>query len=110
MQVYKNIKNVLEIDVQTEGEAKIDEKFFERVQQEAKEELTKEQVLQKRKEREANIEEIITIAHYQQKLEKEIEKNAILQVELDKAKKEIAAVKSRNKTLCGILGHGESKY
>lgn len=47
---------------------------------------------------------------FQEKYEKEMAKNAALQLELAKAKKEIAAVKSRNKTLCSILGNGESKF
>lgn len=42
-----------------------DENFFERIQQEAKVATTKEQLLQKFKEREENIEEIITISQLQ---------------------------------------------
>lgn len=42
-----------------------DENFFDKIQQEAKETTTKEKIKQKRKEREANIEEVITISQYQ---------------------------------------------
>lgn len=45
----------------------------------------------------------------QEKLDKEKQKNVILQNELELLKSEMVDVKSRNKTLCGILGHGESE-
>lgn len=44
-----------------------DHDFFERVKQEAKDAFTKEEISQKRKKREENIEEVITIAQYQVK-------------------------------------------
>lgn len=47
-----------------------DENFFEQIQQAAKKATTKEQLMQKLKEREENIEEIITISHYQACLNK----------------------------------------
>jgi len=86
-----------------------DDNFFEKVQLEAKKELNKEQISEKRKKREVNIDEVISLAQCQEKLEQERTKNFALQLELDKAKTEITAVKGRNKTLCGILGHGEMK-
>lgn len=42
-----------------------DENFFEKVKLEAKEEYTKDKINQDRKNREANIEEIISSAQYQ---------------------------------------------
>ncbi|KAK9739768.1 hypothetical protein QE152_g8765 [Popillia japonica] len=99
---------------QKESEVKVektekDENFFERVKLEAKEEFTKEKVNENRKNRQANIEEIISSAQYQEKLLIERQKNTELREELEKLKIEIADVKKRNKTLCGILGHGEMK-
>lgn len=38
-----------------------------------------------------------------------MEKNEILQKDLDDAKKEIILVKKRNKTLCNMLSQGESE-
>ncbi|KRT79280.1 hypothetical protein AMK59_6689, partial [Oryctes borbonicus] len=99
---------------QKENEAKVekiekDENFFERVKLEAKEVYTKDKINENRKNRQANIEEIISSAQYQEKLLIERRKNAELREELEKLKGEIADVKSRNKKLCGILGHGEMK-
>lgn len=54
----------LEPDVNTEPK---DNNFFERVEQEARDALTKEEISQKRKKREENIEEVITIAQCQVK-------------------------------------------
>lgn len=42
-----------------------DGNFFEKVKKEAKDALTKEEISHKRKKREENIEEVITIAQYQ---------------------------------------------
>lgn len=79
------------------------------MQLDAKKELQRDQQIEKRNKHEANIDEIITLAQYQEKLELERAKNILLQKALEKAKLEVAAVKDRNKTLCDILGHGESK-
>lgn len=45
---------------------------------------------------------------FQQKLEIQILENKSLKEELHKTRQEILTVKTRNKTLCNILGHGES--
>ncbi|XP_028132071.1 G kinase-anchoring protein 1 isoform X2 [Diabrotica virgifera virgifera] len=86
-----------------------DEKFFESVLNSAKEELRREKVEQNRKERSNNIEEVISLAQAQDKLQKEKEKNEQLQKELEESKKEITSVKKRNKTLCSMLSQGEMK-
>ncbi|KAF5271828.1 hypothetical protein FQR65_LT05059 [Abscondita terminalis] len=86
-----------------------EEHFFDDIKSATKVELNREQIIEKRKEQEANIDQIISLAQCQEKLEEERAKRFALQIELDKARAEIVAVKERNKTLCGILGHGEMK-
>ncbi|KAF2885498.1 hypothetical protein ILUMI_20648 [Ignelater luminosus] len=97
-----------EANAKVENELK-DENFFEKIQMEAKEEFNKEQIKEKRKKREANIDEIISLAQCQQKLEDANARCAVLQVQVSKLKLENTAVKERNKTLCNILGQGEMK-
>ncbi|KAJ8932941.1 hypothetical protein NQ314_014320 [Rhamnusium bicolor] len=83
--------------------------FFENVLVSAKQEIKRERVEEKRRERANNIEEVITLAQCQEKLEKEKAKNQLLREELEEAKKEIALVKKRNTTLCSMLSQGEMK-
>ncbi|XP_018580071.1 G kinase-anchoring protein 1-like isoform X2 [Anoplophora glabripennis] len=86
-----------------------DGNFFENVMVSAKQELKKEKLEEKRRERASNIEEVISLAQAQEKLEIEKAKNEQLQQELEEAKKEIALVKKRNTTLCSMLSQGEMK-
>lgn len=85
------------------------EDFFESVLHSAKEEVRKEKVEAKRKERSNNIEEIISLAQCQEKLQKEKDKNEILRKELEQARKDITTVKERNKMLYNMLSQGEMK-
>lgn len=97
-----------------EPEVKADEQFFERINAAAKEVISNEQIKEKTKTENKKIlkqfnDETITISQLQEKLDKQISENRTLKEELEKCKKEMLAVKDRNKTLCGILAHGESK-
>lgn len=90
--------------------------FFTNVQNDAQIELNKDLVLVHRKERNDKVDENISIAQYQVKLEKEQSANEALKKELAEAhleiqecKKHIAEMKVRNKQLCAILGQGEMK-
>lgn len=49
----------------TNTEKVIEDKFFENVQLQIDGEIEKDKLIQRRKEREANIEEVITISQYQ---------------------------------------------
>lgn len=75
----------------------------------AKQEMTKGRVEEERRERDINADKLVTIAQFQEQLQIERGHSAELERKLDEARLEIAAVKARNKTLCGILGQGESK-
>nr|CAI5832274.1 unnamed protein product [Callosobruchus analis] len=87
----------------------VDSDFFEKAICSAKEEVKRERVEEKRRQRANNIEEVITLAQCQEKLEKEKQINEELRKELEEAKKEITMVKKRNKTLCSMLSQGEMK-
>nr|CAI5821652.1 unnamed protein product [Callosobruchus analis] len=76
----------------------VDSDFFEKAICSAKEEVKRERVEEKRRQRANNIEEVITLAQCQE-----------LRKELEEAKKEITMVKKRNKTLCSMLSQGEMK-
>lgn len=102
------VSDNLDIHSKPENESK-DPHFFDDVKNAAKEEFNKELIIEKRKKREVNIDKIITLAQCQEKLEEEKAKNFALQLELDKAKEEVVAVKERNRALCSILGQGEMK-
>ncbi|CAH0553838.1 unnamed protein product [Brassicogethes aeneus] len=97
------------VEIESEEGNKEDPNFFDNIKESVKSEITKESVKAKRKEREINIDEVISIAQMQEKLEKEKANNAILTKELNEAKIEIASVKKRNSTLCSMLSQGEMK-
>lgn len=90
-----------------------DAQFFDRINATAKEVITtekkNEKVNKKPKEVKTFNDETITIAQLREKLEYQVAQNDRLKEELNKSKQEILAVKDRNKILCGILAHGESK-
>jgi len=97
-------------EVREEASPREDDKnFFEEVLQTAKKEIIKEKVEQNRKKRQETFEEVISLAHCQEKLEAERAKNFVLEKELEEARKEIALVKKRNTTLCSMLSQGEMK-
>ncbi|KAG5865169.1 hypothetical protein JTB14_004817 [Gonioctena quinquepunctata] len=86
-----------------------DKNFFEKVINSTKEEIRREKVEEQRRERANNIDEVISLAHCQEKLQKEKELNDELRRELEESRKEISLVKKRNKTLCNMLSQGEMK-
>ncbi|XP_066994412.1 G kinase-anchoring protein 1 isoform X2 [Anabrus simplex] len=86
-----------------------DPQFFNRIEDEAKKVLDREQVLEQRKAREPFIQEVITVAQLQDSLEKRNKENTELKEEIVKLKEELHNVKTRNKKLCQILAQGEMR-
>ncbi|GLG94880.1 G kinase-anchoring protein 1 [Gryllus bimaculatus] len=86
-----------------------DPEFFDRIKDDTKKVLTKEQEAEKRKAREPFIQETITVAQLEDRLEKRNQENKALREEVIKLKEELHNVKSRNKKLCNILALGEMK-
>lgn len=84
-----------------------DPEFFDRIKQEAKDVIQKEHTKKVRKEREPLLDEAISIAQYQLKLEERDAEIATLKDELAQVKEDLAKVKSRNKKLCSIIGQSE---
>ncbi|PSN51397.1 hypothetical protein C0J52_04461 [Blattella germanica] len=87
-----------------------DEAFFERIKDDTKKALDREQTLELRKAREPFIQEAITIAQFEDTLEKRNKEIKSLKEEVVKLKEELHNVKTRNKKLCNILAQGESKF
>jgi uncharacterized membrane protein len=56
------------------------------------------------------IQEAITIAQYQDLLEKRDEEVGALKLELERLQTELQNVRKRNSKLCNILAQGESEY
>lgn len=86
-----------------------DEEFFERIKDDTKKALDREQTLELRKAREPFIQEAITIAQFEDTLEKRNKEIKSLKEEVVKLKEELHNVKTRNKKLCNILAQGEMK-
>ncbi|XP_069677358.1 G kinase-anchoring protein 1-like isoform X2 [Periplaneta americana] len=86
-----------------------DEEFFERIKDDTKKVLDREQTLELRKAREPFIQEAITIAQFEDTLEKRNKEIKSLKEEVVKLKEELHNVKTRNKKLCNILAQGEMK-
>lgn len=84
-----------------------DPEFFNRIKLEAKEAIQREETKKKIKEREPLLDEAISIAQYQVKLEEKDAEIARLSEELAQVKANLAKVKSRNKQLCSIIGQSE---
>jgi len=93
----------------TNGKPEADPEFFDRVKTEAKRALQTEQAEEQRKAREPHIDELISVAQYQDRLEKCQEEMARLREDNDKLKEDLNQVKTRNKKLCQLLLHGEMK-
>lgn len=87
-----------------------EEDFFEKFVNTTDKEIKKELIERNRKEREVNIDEIVTLAQCQEKLNCERLKNKELAKELEEARNEIVAVKKRNTTLYKMLSQGESMH
>lgn len=83
--------------------------FFEKNVEDVKEALNREKFNDKVRERQNVMDEIISSAQYQEKLEIERNKNEALSKELEQSRAEITAVKERNKTLYTLLSTGEMK-
>lgn len=86
-----------------------DTEFFERVEDEAKNELLKDKIIDKVKNRLAASDEVITRVQFADALERKDKEIATLKQEISSLKQELLTVKSRNKKLCNILGQGEMK-
>ncbi|KAI8434226.1 hypothetical protein MSG28_012331 [Choristoneura fumiferana] len=88
--------------------AKDDTEFFERVKAETKNEILKDKIIDRVKSRQQTP-EVITRVQFADALEKKDKEILELREEVAKLKSELLSVKSRNKKLCRILGHGEMK-
>ncbi|XP_021941709.1 G kinase-anchoring protein 1-like isoform X2 [Zootermopsis nevadensis] len=86
-----------------------DEEFFERIDNDTRKALDREQILGLRKAREPFIQETITIAQFEDTLEERNKEIKSLKEEVVKLKEELHNVKTRNKKLCNILALGEMK-
>lgn len=85
------------------------EEFFQRIEDDTKKALDREQTLERRKAREPFIQEAITIAQFENTLEERNKEIKSLKEEVVKLKEELHNVKTRNKKLCNILALGEMK-
>lgn len=88
----------------------MDTEFFERVEKETKDEITKGKEKDILKARLHKIDDDITSAQLRVEIEKRDEIISQLRKEVNTLKEELAQVKERNKKLYQILSHGESKY
>ncbi|XP_026741441.1 G kinase-anchoring protein 1-like [Trichoplusia ni] len=86
-----------------------DTEFFERVKHETKNELLKDKIYDRVKNRQPPSDEIITRVQFADALERKDREIATLKDEILTLKQELFTVKSRNKKLCNILGQGEMK-
>ncbi|KAJ8718468.1 hypothetical protein PYW08_002705 [Mythimna loreyi] len=86
-----------------------DTEFFERVKTETKNELLKDKIYDRVKNRQPASDEIITRVQFADALERKDREIAALKEEVVTLKHELYTVKSRNKKLCNILGQGEMK-
>lgn len=102
----------LEDDIYSPEEAKPvpkDTEFFERIKDDTKNELLKDKIIDRVRNRQPVSDEIITRVHFADTLEKKDKEIAALRQEILTLKQELLTVKSRNKKLCNILGQGESE-
>uniref|UniRef100_A0A1B6K3T7 G kinase-anchoring protein 1 n=1 Tax=Homalodisca liturata TaxID=320908 RepID=A0A1B6K3T7_9HEMI len=91
------------------GKQEPDPEFFERIKTEAKKAFQSEQAEEKRKAREPHIDELISVAQYQDRLEKCYEEITRLKEENYRLQGEVNEVKTRSKKLCHILLQAEMK-
>lgn len=87
----------------------LDTEFFERVEKETKEEITKEKEKDMLKARLNKIDDDITSAQLKVEVEKRDEIINELRSQVENLKEELTQVKERNKKLYQILSHGESR-
>ncbi|XP_034242651.1 G kinase-anchoring protein 1-like [Thrips palmi] len=108
--MQENSENGIEQEPCENGAAAVDDpEFFNKIKEEAKEVIKREQMKRKIKEREPFLDEAISIAQYQVKLEERDAEIASLKEELAQVKEDLLKVKSRNKKLCSIIGQSEVK-
>ncbi|KAF7997469.1 hypothetical protein HCN44_006040 [Aphidius gifuensis] len=86
-----------------------DTEFFQRLEKEAKEEILKSKEKDLLKSRLNTLDDDITSAQLKAEVEQRDQEILSLKDEVVKLKGELTQVKSRNKKLCQILGHGEMK-
>lgn len=86
-----------------------DTEFFKRIEKEAKEEIIKSKEKDLLKSRLNTLDDDITSAQLKAEVEQRNQEILSLKDEVVKLKAELTQVKSRNKKLCQILGHGEMK-
>lgn len=102
-----NFMNAIPIKT-SEDEKPVDTKFFDRVQNETKNELLKEKIIE-RVRNQSLPDEVINRIQFAEALEKKDKEINELKKEVSTLKGELLTVKSRNKKLCNILGQGEMK-
>lgn len=101
---------VLTTDESSDNKSKeVDTEFFERVEKETKDEITKGKEKDILKARLHKIDDDITSAQLRVEIEKRDEIISQLRKEVNTLKEELAQVKERNKKLYQILSHGEMK-
>lgn len=88
----------------------VDAEFFDRVEKETKEEISKGKEKDMLKARLNKIDDDITSVQLRVEIEKRDEIIAQLRSEVHTLKEELTQVKERNKKLYQILSHGESEY
>ncbi|RVE44757.1 hypothetical protein evm_010609 [Chilo suppressalis] len=86
-----------------------DTEFFERVKDDTRNELIKEQINDRVRNRQFLADEIITRVQFIDTIERKDKEIEILRQEVTSLKQELLTVKCRNKKLCNILGQGEMK-
>ncbi|CAH0588037.1 unnamed protein product [Chrysodeixis includens] len=86
-----------------------DTEFFERIRNETKNEILKDKIYERVKNRQPPSDEIITRVQFADALERKDREIATLKDEVLNLKQELFTVKCRNKKLCNILGQGEMK-
>lgn len=90
--------------------AEVDAEFFDRVEKETKEEITKGKEKDMLKARLNKMDDDITSVQLKVEIEKRDEIIGQLRTEVHTLKEELTQVKERNKKLYQILSHGESEY
>lgn len=90
--------------------AEVDAEFFDRVEKETKEEITKGKEKDMLKARLNKMDDDITSVQLRVEIEKRDEIISQLRTEVHTLKEELTQVKERNKKLYQILSHGESEY
>ncbi|XP_018051881.1 PREDICTED: G kinase-anchoring protein 1-like [Atta colombica] len=93
----------------TDKSREVDTEFFERIEKETKEEITKGKEKDILKARLNKIDDDITFAQLRVEIEKRDEVIGQLRAEVHMLKEELTQVKERNKKLYQILSHGEMK-